>query len=687
MIGPPDLDLDPSALAEIDQGRLYEPVLSQSRARVALLGFVPAEHAILFDGALTEAGAALLVQSGVTTVIDGTRDADQGGLLATPDGNLAVVPLDADRTAELREDEFSAVRAHRLLAELSLRGALAVDEQPSPVLLGGPDSGGLSPIALDVLLNGFDPTGFLEAVGLNEDLGLGGSVRPDERSTQDLRPLADQVATVLDELATYRGFYISGGTDPDSLRGQAVAALGRELDPASRSAALTQIRAELDAAFSVVSLPDFQAVTLAAQQSVIPLAIHNDASGGRNVMLRFESDKVEVPADGTVLAVGPGAFVARHRRHCAFGRALPHGRGDPHTRWSSRAGPDQVPGPIHRCPRTRASPFGSSVGHAWGLVDQIHPQSTSFEARGRRFMTIDDPLQQRAKPGYLVGNRYELISPVASGGMAQVWQAVDRILNRRVAVKILHPHLAGDRGFLLRFRREAVAAARLSHPSVVSIYDTVSADGLEAIVMEFIEGRTLREVLDTAGPFSPLDARDLGLQVAEALDAAHRGGVVHRDIKPSNIMLCADRRVMVTDFGIAKAGEDTDLTVTGTLLGTAKYLSPEQVRGDAADARSDLYALGVVLYEALAGRAPFKGETDAATALIRLHEDPPPLAGFRADAGEALTSVIHRLLQRDPADRFQRALDVRAALSGLSDPTKVDATTLVDHRPDGHRPA
>lgn len=292
-------------------------------------------------------------------------------------------------------------------------------------------------------------------------------------------------------------------------------------------------------------------------------------------------------------------------------------------------------------------------------------------------MTIDDPLQQRAKPGYLVGNRYELISPVASGGMAQVWQAVDRILNRRVAVKILHPHLAGDRGFLLRFRREAVAAARLSHPSVVSIYDTVSADGLEAIVMEFIEGRTLREVLDTAGPFSPLDARDLGLQVAEALDAAHRGGVVHRDIKPSNIMLCADRRVMVTDFGIAKAGEDTDLTVTGTLLGTAKYLSPEQVRGDAADARSDLYALGVVLYEALAGRAPFKGETDAATALIRLHEDPPPLAGFRADAGEALTSVIHRLLQRDPADRFQRALDVRAALSGLSDPTKVDATTLV----------
>ncbi len=311
-------------------------------------------------------------------------------------------------------------------------------------------------------------------------------------------------------------------------------------------------------------------------------------------------------------------------------------------------------------------------------------------------MTIDDPLQQRAKPGYLVGNRYELIAPVASGGMAQVWQALDRTLNRRVAVKILHPHLAGDRGFLMRFRREAVAAARLSHPSVVSIYDTVSADGLEAIVMEFIEGRTLREVLDTAGPFSPLDARDLGLQVAEALDAAHRGGVVHRDIKPSNIMLCADRRVMVTDFGIAKAGEDTDLTVTGTLLGTAKYLSPEQVRGDAADARSDLYALGVVLYEVLAGRAPFKGETDAATALVRLHEDPPPLSDVRSDAGEALVGVIHRLLEREPADRFQRALDLRAALSGLADPTRIDMTvvgadrTAIDLREqtetDDHRP-
>ncbi len=284
---------------------------------------------------------------------------------------------------------------------------------------------------------------------------------------------------------------------------------------------------------------------------------------------------------------------------------------------------------------------------------------------------IEPPIQ-RAQPGYRVGDRYELIAPVASGGMAQVWRGLDLVLNRNVAVKILHPHLAGDRAFLVRFRREAVAAARLSHPSVVSIYDTVSSDGIEAIVMELIEGRTLREVLDERGALSLADAREVGIQVAEALAAAHHGGVIHRDIKPSNILLCSDRRVMVTDFGIAKAGEDTDLTVTGMLLGTAKYLSPEQVRGDAADARSDLYALGVVLYEALAGRPPFRAETDAATALVRLHEDPPPLLGFRPDAGEVLAKLVHRLLEREREDRFQRALDVRAALTNVVDLTVID---------------
>ena len=269
-----------------------------------------------------------------------------------------------------------------------------------------------------------------------------------------------------------------------------------------------------------------------------------------------------------------------------------------------------------------------------------------------------------ATSGFRVGGRYELAEPIATGGMAQVWRAQDTVLDRPVAVKILHPHLATDAGFLVRFRREAVAAARLSHPGIVAIYDTVSADGLEAIVMELIDGRTLRMVLDETPQLSPADATIVGVQVADALAEAHRGGVVHRDIKPSNILLCSDRRVMVTDFGIAKAGEDTDLTVTGTLLGTAKYLSPEQVRGEDVDPRSDLYSLGVVLFESLAGQPPFKAETDAATALARLHNDPPPLEQLRPDVPPDLANIVMRLLERHPDQRFTRAVDLRAVLDG-----------------------
>lgn len=282
------------------------------------------------------------------------------------------------------------------------------------------------------------------------------------------------------------------------------------------------------------------------------------------------------------------------------------------------------------------------------------------------------------REGDRLADRYELVSPIANGGMAQVWRATDRVLGRPVAVKILHPHLATDRAFLIRFRREAVAAARLSHPAIVSIYDTVSAPGLEAIVMELVEGRTLRAVLDDAKTLSVADGIDLGIQIADALDEAHRAGIVHRDIKPSNILLCTDRRVMVTDFGIAKAGEDTDLTVTGTLLGTAKYLSPEQVRGDAVDPRSDLYSLGIVLFEVLTGRPPFKADTDAATALARLQHDPPRLRHINPELPQELDDVVFKLTERDPDRRYLRSLDVRAALSGVQiDPTTIDGTLLV----------
>lgn len=278
-----------------------------------------------------------------------------------------------------------------------------------------------------------------------------------------------------------------------------------------------------------------------------------------------------------------------------------------------------------------------------------------------------------AEVGMTLGARYRLISPIASGGMAQVWRAEDQSLFRQVAIKVLHSHLATDEAFVARFRREAVAAARLSHPSIVAVYDTLSEHGLEAIVMELIEGRTLRAVLDEAGVLPPGDVVDVGVQISDALDEAHRAGIVHRDIKPANIMVSADRRIMVTDFGIAKAQKDADLTHTGTLLGTAKYLAPEQVAGEPVDARADIYALGVVLFEAATGEPPFLADNDAGTALARLQNEVPRCRHRRPSVPVGLDEVIARSMARSPADRFDRALSLRAALTEVN---------MADVRPD-----
>ncbi len=280
--------------------------------------------------------------------------------------------------------------------------------------------------------------------------------------------------------------------------------------------------------------------------------------------------------------------------------------------------------------------------------------------------------------GRTLGGRYRLDSLLASGGMAQVWQGTDDVLRRQVAVKLLHPHLAADATFVARFRQEAVAAARLAHPGVVAIYDTCSEDGLEAIVMELVVGRTLRQRLDDPTPIDPWQAAGLAAQVAEALDAAHRSGLVHRDIKPANVLLSSDGRVKVADFGIAKAIADADLTQPGLMVGTAKYLAPEQVRGETVDARADLYSLGVVLYEMLCGRPPFVADTDAATALARLHRDPLRPRQVRPGVPKALEDVVCRAMARDPDGRFASAADFRAALlaAGATPPPEADLTAI-----------
>lgn len=267
--------------------------------------------------------------------------------------------------------------------------------------------------------------------------------------------------------------------------------------------------------------------------------------------------------------------------------------------------------------------------------------------------------------GTLLAGRYRLDRLVANGGMAQVWEASDETLRRRVAVKILHDHLA-DPATVARFRAEGVTAARLTHPGVVSIFDTCSDDGLDAIVMEYVDGHTLRDMLDRERRLAPEQAIDIAVQIADALAAAHRLGLIHRDVKPANVLVRPDGSVKVTDFGIAKVrDEGGDLTLPGTFLGTAKYLSPEQVEGRPVDARSDVYALGIVLYEMLSGTVPFDGPTDAAIALARVQRDPRPLHEVAPDVPPALAAVVGRAMARRPEDRYAGMVELRVALTAV----------------------
>jgi serine/threonine-protein kinase len=289
--------------------------------------------------------------------------------------------------------------------------------------------------------------------------------------------------------------------------------------------------------------------------------------------------------------------------------------------------------------------------------------------------------------------RYRLHRLIARGGMAEVWEATDETLGRRVAVKVLLPHLAGDSSFLDRFRREAVAAARLAHPNVVETYDAGIDHGVAYIVMELVRGRTLREVLGAHGPLPPARAVRIASQVAAALDYAHHSGIVHRDVKPANILLADDDRVKVADFGIAKAAEGTstpggpggqagphDLTQSGAVMGTAKYLSPEQVNGQAIDGRADVYALGVVLYEMLCGQAPFDGETDLAVALKHVSSTPLSPRQVRAGIPRPLEAVVLRAMAKVPGDRYPSAGDLQSALLSI-DLGPDDAVALVTRDP------
>ncbi|MDQ6840667.1 MAG: serine/threonine protein kinase [Actinomycetota bacterium] len=270
------------------------------------------------------------------------------------------------------------------------------------------------------------------------------------------------------------------------------------------------------------------------------------------------------------------------------------------------------------------------------------------------------------------GGRYRLVRYIAKGGMAEVWEGYDAVLSRPVAVKILFAHLATDDMVLERFRREAVTAARLAHPGVIATYDTGVDHGTAWIVMELVRGRTLRHLMTERGRMDPALAVRITGQITDALAHAHRAGLVHRDVKPGNVLLCDDDgpvpRAKVTDFGIAKATENLglDLTRTGIVLGTPKYLSPEQVEGIEPDARADLYSLGVVLFEMLTGQPPFSGPTDMATALSHLRDPPPHVSDLCPRIPAELDEIVDGLLVKDRDHRTASAVVLRQQLASAA---------------------
>jgi len=286
-------------------------------------------------------------------------------------------------------------------------------------------------------------------------------------------------------------------------------------------------------------------------------------------------------------------------------------------------------------------------------------------------------MTERLEAGTIVDRRYQIESRLGSGGMADVYLATDTQLGRRVALKLLYRRFAQDPEFVERFRREASAAAGLQHQHVVSVYDRGEWDGTYYIAMEYLEGRSLKAVIHQEAPLEPGRAIELAVQILRAARFAHRRGVIHRDLKPHNVIVDDEGRATVTDFGIARAGA-SDMTQTGSIMGTAQYLSPEQAQGHAVSAQSDLYSIGIILYEMLTGRVPFEGDSAVAIALKQVGEAPVPPSVYNAAVSPALEAVVLTALEKAPVARYADADAFIAALEdAAAEPSSPTQATMV----------
>ena len=265
--------------------------------------------------------------------------------------------------------------------------------------------------------------------------------------------------------------------------------------------------------------------------------------------------------------------------------------------------------------------------------------------------------------GEVISGRYELEELVGSGGMSNVFRAHDRLLERTVALKILHEQFTRDEDYVERFRREARAVAQLSHPNIVTVIDRGEQDGRQYIVFEYVDGQNLKQ-LSARGPLDVREAIGLAMQVARALSFAHERGLVHRDVKPQNVLLNDDGQAKVTDFGIARSLDVHGVTQTGTVLGTSDYIAPEQARGQKVDPKTDIYSLGAVLYELLTGDVPFKGDNFVAVAMRHVNEPPPSVLDRRPDCPLRLDLAIQRAMAKDPEERFASMDEFCAELEG-----------------------